>query len=227
MRRFIVYFLCVCTFSLLGCAKFIKPQKTDITDAFLEDLARDLAEINIMVENAKKEYPKETIAVKVLAPWRKPPVVKAKAASLRRGPIKEKINKKEIFNTIAFSTIMVPMVKGANVANILKIKEQDTEFYAVVNRKKIGVYIEEVASKEIIIDNKVIKIFEPDLAYKPKAVEVIAQYVSITSRIEEEANKILEKLTEIKNKYLNSPIYIEGFTIQFPIISVQIQFKFK
>ena len=222
MRKLFIFLMCVLIINIFACTSYIKPQKTEINSDLLEELSRDLAEINLMVENARKEYPEELLTAKVIEPWNKSKGAKfsvVTASKLKR------------FDVIAKSKIEVPTAKGLEAAVVLKyLPKGATGNYKalyVAGREEMFNVVLGAASKETVTDDFVIRIYDPGLAYRQEAVDAIKQYISITSRLEKTANKILQRLTELKNKYLNSPVYIEGFNISFPLISVEIQFKFK
>jgi len=201
-----------------SCAAHKKPQKLEIKNDLLISLSRDLAEINIMVENARNEFKSELLAVKVLKPWTYSPGEKfAKITP----------SKTNIFDLIAKSIIEVPTAKGYSIAEILKLKKGKDKFIAVVTPGMKDTTYMVVAPKATIVEGYPIKIYDPELAWDQKASKAITQYVSLTRRLEKKARQILEKLTELKKKYMDSLIYIEGFTISFPVLSVEIQFKFK
>ena len=213
------FFILICIVALsYSCAAHKKPQKLEIKNDLLISLSRDLAEIDIMVENARNEFKSELLSVKVLNPWKDSPGEKfAKITP----------SKTNIFELIAKSKIEVPTAKGYSIAEILKLKKGKDKFIAVVTPEMKNIPYMAVAPKATIVEGYPIKIYDPALAWDQKASKAITQYVSLTRRLEKKAKQILEKLTELKRKYIDSLIYIEGFTISFPVLSVEIQFKFK
>lgn len=216
MKRLMICLLCIFVLTV-SCTKYIKPQETEISDNLLDDLSSDLAEINVMVENANKEYKEELTMVKVLEPWTKRPGGKFSISTATR---------KEVYDVLAKSTIKAPTVKGYTVVEIFKLKGRKEEFIGVTGPETFG-DMQLSASKVSRAGGYPIKFYDSALAYDQKAYEAITKYVSFTSRLERTAKKILKKLAEFKKKYMESPIYIEGFTIHLPVISIDIQFKFK
>jgi hypothetical protein len=201
-----------------SCASHRKHQKAEIENDLLISLSRDLAEIDIMVENARNEFKSELLSVKVLKPWKDSPGEKfAKITA----------SKTTIFDLIAKSKIEVPTAKGFAIAEVLKLKTGKNKFIAVVTPEMKDTPYMAAAPKTTIVEGYPIKIYDPALAWDQKASKAITQYVSLTRRLEKKARQILDKLTELKKKYMDSLIYIEGFTISFPVLSVEIQFKFK
>ena len=212
-----IYFL-LCIFVLShGCAVYKKAQKADIKNSLLESLSRDLAEIDIIVENARNEFKEELMMVKVLEPWSESP-------GLKIGKVTA--STKEVFDVMAKSKIEVPTLKGLAIADVLKMKAGKTKFIGVFKPEMFDTVMAS-AFKESITEGYAIKFFDPQIAWDPKASKAIMQYVSLTARLEKKAREILDKLVQIKKKYMNSPIYIEGFTISLPLLSVDIQFKFR
>jgi len=69
--------------------------------------------------------------------------------------------------------------------------------------------------------------YDAEIAKDPDAVKAIGEYLSMTSRMEKAADTILKKLMELHNKYKTTQIQIESFNVNFPLISIDIQFKFK
>jgi len=194
-----------------------KPQKVEIKDSLLSSLSRDLAEIDIIIENARKEFKEELMMVKVLEPWSESPGIKFSKVTA---------STKEVFDVMAKSRIEVPMRKGFAIADVLKLKAGKSKFIGVARPEMFGTVLA-ATSKEFMVEGYPIKFYDPKLAWDPKASKAIIQYVSLMARLEKKAREILEKLADLKKKYMNSPIYIEGFTISFPVLSVDIQFKFK
>jgi len=204
-----------------GCTQYIMPGKTQISDALLENLSRDLAEINLMIEHAKSEYEeeleKEVMQVQVIEPWTKVSGLKFNITSP---------SERKVYDVLAKSKIKAPVAKGYKVADVMKLKGKEGVFMAVVSPEMLA-NVRASASKQTTAGSYSVKFYVPSLAYDSKSFEAVRKYVSLTSKLEATARKILEKLTEIKEAYSNSPIYIEGFTIQLPMISVNIQFKFR
>ena len=159
----------------------------------------------------------ELMMVKVLEPWSESPGIKFSKVTA---------STKEVFDVMAKSKIEIPMLKGYAIADVLKLKAGKSKFIGVASPEMFGTALA-ATSKESMVEGYPIKFFDPKLEKDPKASKAIIQYVSLTARLEKKAREILKKLAELKNKYMNSPIYIEGFTISLPILSVDIQFKFK
>ena len=216
MKKYVTCLLCVLVLTV-GCTKYIKSEKTRISDSLLKALSRDLAEINTMVENAREESKEEVMLVKVLKPWTASPGVKYKIATA---------SGEKVFDVMAKSRIEAPTVKGYAIAELLKLRGPKEEFIGVASP---GIYgtIQAAAPRESLAGGYPIKFYDPALAHDAKSFEAIRQYVSLTSTLEKTAEKILKKLAELKEKYLESPIVIEGFTIHLPLISIEIQFKFR
>jgi hypothetical protein len=204
-----------------GCTQYIMPGGMQISDSLLEDLSEDLAEINLMIEHARSEYEKElkeeAVQVQVIEPWSRVSGLKFAITSP---------SERNLYDVLAKSKIRAPLAKGYEVADVMKLKGKEGVFMAVVNPEMLA-NVWAGPSKQTTAGSYAVKFYAPALAYDSKSFEAVRKYVSLTSKLEEVARKILEKLTEIKEAYRNSPIYIEGFSIQLPMISVNIQFKFR
>jgi hypothetical protein len=211
--------LLLCFFSLnVSCFRQIKPPEVqEISDELLENLSKDLAEIQIMVENAQGKYKQEEMQVKVIEPW-------TESFGLKLG-LQTPSGRKE-FDVIRKSKIQVPMLKGWATADVFKLAEGKSRFIAVGRSDFWGKMVMSVPKESMVAGHQV-KFYDPQLGADQKSVDAVTKYVSLTYKLEDTARKILEKLKDLQKKYKESPIYIEGFNIQFPLISVTVLFKFK
>lgn len=204
----------------MGCIHYAKDtqlQKTEISDTLLADLSRDLAEVNFLIENAKQEYKPEQMSVKVIEPWTHPSKEKF-AISTPSG--------REEFAVKEKSKIAVPTQEGMKTTDVFKLMGKEGGFIGVIRPESVGVFTM-AATKKLEVEGRPIIFYDPLIGTDQKAIEAISQYVSLTDKIEDASKRILEKLAYLKKKYEEMPIYIEGFSLHLPAISVTIQFKFK
>jgi hypothetical protein len=202
---------------LTGCSHTFTTTKSEISDYFLERLSRDLAEIDLMVEKARNEYKPEGLTARVIETWSEPLVPKFIVGTP---------SGREEYRVLARSKIAVPSSRGYMLTTLLKLKGEKEKFIGVVKPEAVGAPLSAVGGETKAGDYSV-RFYDWALAHDKASYDAIKQYVSITSVLEKVAKEILDKLADVKKKYENSPIYIEGFTIELPIISVQIQFRFK
>jgi len=202
---------------IMGCSHILRTTKSEISDDLLERLSRDLAEIDLMVEKARNEYKPEALTARVIETWSEPLVPKF----VVRTP-----SRREEFKVLAESKIAVPSSRGYMLTTLLKLKGEKEKFIGVVKPEAMGIPLSAVGEETKAGDYSV-RFYDSTLAHDKVSYDAIKQYVSVTSVLEKVAKEILDKLAEVKKKYENSSIYIEGFTIELPIISVQIQFRFK
>ena len=213
--------VCLCILILtVGCAHYGKPPKVAISDQLIEKLSLQLAEINLMVENVREEHREEMPKmVKVIEPWTATPGVKFRVQTP---------SEREEFNVAAMSKVRVPKAGGFATAEIFKTLGEKEKFIGVISpvHEPLGTFVAHTAKKLEVGDYSV-KFYDATLVDDPISFEAIKQYVLFTSKLEEATKKILEKLRELKKEYEKLPIFIEGFSIQLPVITVQIHFKFK
>lgn len=222
MKKLLVLFLSVLMLNV-GCIRHIKSTEVqEINDELLDNLSKDLAEIHIMVENAQEKYKKEELAVKIVEPW---------TESLGLEFAYTTTSGREVFDVIAKSKVEVPTKDDWMTVAIFKLAGKKNKFIGVWKadywEKSKWERMMMSLTKESVAGGQQIRFYDPQLGADPISVEAIKQYVSFTSRLEDTARKILDKLKDLQKKYEGSPIYIEGFSIQFPLISVTVQFKFR
>ena len=202
---------------LWGCAQAVRPSKTDLRDRLLDNLARDLAEIHLMVESARTKYQSEIMSFRVLESWTLFPDTEIRKVTP---------SKARIYNVLQKSAVEVSTLNGPNVVHVLKIQGEEGVFIGIEKPGRVGTYHMGVFSEEHF-GGYLVRFYDAEIAKDPDAVKAIGEYLSMTSRMEKAANTILKKLMELHNKYKTTQIQIESFHVNFPMISIDIQFKFK
>jgi len=190
---------------------------SDPKESLIENLARDLSEINLIVENARKEYGKEALTFTIMDAWS---LAKQKQVQMIG------LSKAKIFNVVQKSTIEVPTQDGAMVIDVSKIQESKNTFIGIARPGRV-VAFDEPAQQLAVAGDYPIKLFDPALDLDAKAIEALIQYVTLTSRFEKTAKIILKKIFEIQEKYWDSGVSIERFDIGLPMISLDISFKLR
>ena len=200
-----------------GCAQTIRPSKTDLRDRLLDNFSRDLAEIHLMVESARAKYQTEVMSFRVMESW-------------TLFPDKEirKINPSQakIYNVLQKSAVEILTENGLDVVHILKIQGEEGIFIGIEKPGRVGAYHLGVFFEERF-ESHLVRIYDAKIAKDPTALKAVKEYLSMTSRMEKAANTILKKLMELHDKYKTTQIQIDGFHVHLPVISVDIQFRFK
>ena len=202
---------------LWGCAQTVGPRKSDLRDRLLDNLSRDLAEVHLMVENARAQYQSEAVSFRVLASWALFPDKEIRKVT----PSKAKI-----YNVLQKSVLEISTSKDPSVVHVLKIQGEEGVFMGIEKPERIGSYHMGVF-REDRMSGYLVRFYDSEMAKDPDAVKAIEEYLSMTSRMERAANTILKKLMELQTKYKTTQVQIESFRVNFPLMSIDIQFKFK
>ena len=191
-------------------------QYSEISEESLERLAMDLVVINTMAEDARRQYEKEILLAKVVEPWTET-TEQPRFFSWPSGTKK--------WEVMTQSKIEVPWQDGLSTVDIVKYVGDGETLFGVARE-----IMEPQAGwiPESKVEGQKVKWFDVELSEDPISYKAILEYIAVSSSLQKATDKILKKLTEMKNTYENSPIYIEGFDIHFPLlIQVSIHFKFK
>lgn len=200
-----------------GCAQTLRTSRSDLRDQLLDNLSRDLAEVHLMVESARTQYRSEIMSFRVLESWTLFPDKEIRKVT----PSKAKI-----YNVLQKSVVEVSTLNGPTIVHVLKIQGEEGVFIGIEKPGRIGTYHMGMFSEEQM-SGYLVRFYDSEMAKDPDAVKAIGEYLSMTSRMEKAANTILKKLMELHYKYNTSQIQIESFHVNFPLISIDIQFKFK
>ena len=215
MKRLVIGIYCVFALTA-GCANNTNVSP-DPRESLIENLSRDLSEINLIVENARKVYRQESLKFTILDAW-----------SLTRRKQVEVVgrSKAKIYNVIQKSTIEIPTQKETIVVDVSKIQVGEEKIVGVATPGRV-VAFGEPARLLAEAGGYPIRLYDSALKLDSTAIEAIDQYVTLTSTFENTAKIVLEKVIEIQEKYKDSSVSIERFNIHFPLISIDIQFKFR
>ena len=202
---------------LWGCAQAIRPGKTDLRDRLLNNMARDLAEIHLMVESARTQYQSEILSFRVLESWTLFPDTEIRKVTPSTA---------KIYNVLQKSAVEVSTLNGPKVVHVLKIQGEEGVFIGIEKPGRVGSYHMGVFSEEHF-GGYLVRFYDAEIAKDPDAVKAIGEYLTMTSRMEKAAYTILRKLMELNDKYKTTQLQIESFHVNFPLISIDVQFKFK
>jgi len=200
-----------------GCTGAIALRSTDTKKELLDNLSGDLAGINLIAENARREFGTEPLNFHILDAWSL-----AKEKQFQKvGPSKAKI-----FTVLQTSVIEIPTSKKSITVEISKIRGEEQKFFGVTRPQQSGVFYSD-APLLAETGGYPILLYDPMLELDGEAVEAITRYVSLTARFEHTAKIIFQKMLEVQEKYKDAAVSIESFTIQLPILSLDIRFKVK
>jgi hypothetical protein len=214
MKRFMVGLFCVLMITG-GCAGNMTQIFPNTKENLIENLSRDLSEVNLIVENARKEYKQETLKFRIIDAWS---LAKEKQVQMIGS------SQAKIYNVVQKSTIEIQTTEDI-IVDVSKIQEGNEKSIGVVRTGRI-VAFNEPAQLLAETGGYPIKLYDPALDLDDKAIEAITQYVMLTSKFEKTASIILKKVIEIQEKYKDSTVSIEQFSIHFPQVSIDIQFRF-
>ena len=199
------------------------PSTIEISDELWDELTRDLARIQVLVDSTNQYLERERKTLKIKAePWTK--------------PSDEFLALHPIYNTSSFAVeritkAKIPTVAASEViAKIIKLKKCDYKeacyfiepYEADLSRQSSLGSMESITDKEIYA-----KAFGFDIANKVDKKAVLS-FLNYDKMIEDGYWKISNAIRDIQKKYKGSPIYIEGFKVHLGIpFWVEVVFKFR
>ena len=157
MKQLIFCSLCL-LFLTTGCATGVNLKATDPKEKLLENLSGDLAEINLIVENARKDYRADALNIRILDAW-----------SLAKEKQLQKIglSQAKIITVLQKSTIEIPTAKAKVVIEVSKIQGEEGKFIGVARPDSLGVFYTE-APLLGEAGGYPIKLFDPSLELRAK-----------------------------------------------------------
>lgn len=200
-----------------GCTNDINLKTSDPRQHLLDNLSSDLAEINLIAENARKEFQTETLEIRILDAW-----------SLAKEKQFQKIggSQAKIITVLQTSIIEIPTLKKSVVVEISKIQDGDSKLFGVDRPQSVGEFYTQ-APMLAEAGGYEIRLYDSTLDLDDEAVEAIKRYVMLTARFEKTAKIIFKKMLEVQEKYKDSAVAVESFSIQLPSIIINIHFKIK
>ena len=192
-----------------------KFKESEIPDQFWDELSQDLAELQVVVNSSNKKIELEDFKLNVKAkPWKYPLNMSLKIDSVSLA-IKKMTQAK------------LPTEEGYLAAKIYKIKEEvytdqslRRPFYLVLHPTKPSNTLHYMTPKKIMIG------LDPKLNKVEK--NKLINFLNLDNMLYEYHNDIIVEVKKLQEKYANSPIYIDGFTIHTRIPhSIDISIKFK
>ena len=209
---------CLCIFLfIMGCTTDTNLKSVDPKEHLLENLSGDLAEINLIVENARKEYKTDSLNIRILDAW-----------SLAKEKHLQKIglSQAKVITVLQKSIIEIPTLNSTVVVEVSKIQGEEGKFIGVARPESLGVFYTEAPLLGEAGGYK-IKLFDPLLELDSEAIEAVKAYVTQSARFEKTAKIIFKKMMEFQEKYRDAAVSIEHFSIHLPLIAINIQFKVK
>ena len=199
----------------IGCTPDVNLKPTDPKKQLLDNLSTDLAEINLIVENARREYDIEPLSIRILDAWSLAKEKQLQKIGLSQG---------KIYTVLQKSVIEIPTLKTPVVVEVSKIQGEGGKFFGVSSPDSLGVFYAE-APVLAETGGYSIRLYDPSLELNSEAIEAIKDYVTLTSRFEKTAKILFKKMLEVQEKYRDAPVSIERFDIHLPMIAIDIQFK--
>ncbi|MBW1993523.1 MAG: hypothetical protein JRI77_03620 [Deltaproteobacteria bacterium] len=216
MRKIHIGSFCILVL-LAGCAGNMGQISSNAEENLIANLSRDLSEINLIVENARKQYPQQALKFQIIDAWS---LTKQKQVQVLDS------RKAKVYSVIQKSTIKVLTEKDTMLIDVSKIQEGEKIFIGVARSGSL-VALDEPAPTLEEAGGYVIKLYDRMLKLDASAMEALRQYVVLSSRYEKTARIILKKILEIHEKYKGSSVAIDQFIVHFPSISIELQFKFR
>lgn len=201
---------------LTSCASVQgKFRESEILDQFWDELSQDLAELQVMINSSNKKFELEDFKLNVKTePWKYPLNMSLKIDSVSLA-IKKMTEAK------------LPTEEGYLAAKIYKIKEEvytdqslRRSFYLVLHPTKPSNTLHYMTPKKIMIG------LDPKLNKVEK--NKLINFLNLDNMLYAYHKDIIVEVKKLQEKYENSPIYIDGFTIHTGIPhSIDISIKFK
>lgn len=205
---------CIFTF-VVGCTGTMHLKSTNTRDRLIDNLSADLAEVNLMVENARKGYQSEPLDIRIIDAW---------SLAKEEQILKVRPSPAKLYTVLQRSTIEVPTALGPMLVEVSKIQSEDGKFVGIARPDKFGTLTMK-APVLAEVDGYSIKQYDPALKLDAAALDAVRAYVTRTVRFEKTAKIIFKKMLEIQEKYKYAAVSIESFQIHLPLISIEIQFK--
>jgi hypothetical protein len=201
----------------VGCTTGVNLNPDDPRQNLLDNLSSDIAEINLIAENASKEFKADPLEIKILDAW-----------SLAKEKQFQKIgaSQAQIITVLQTSVIEIPTLKATVVVEISKIQEGKERLFGVARPQSEGEFYTR-APLLAEAGGYPIRLYDPSLDLDKEAIEAIKRYVLLTARFEKTAKVILKKMLEVQEKYRDAAVSIESFDIHLPSIAIDIHFRIK
>ena len=189
-----------------------------VSDDLLRSLSKDLAEVDLLVENLRRTYtlPKtylQDLEFFIDEAHRPKFVIKTPSKSVE-------------YDVLQKTMVEIPTEGGPRQLILAKINTREGPAWAVLPSREQ--YLMALCPRIKKPNLKYpIYVYDLSVAREPGAQDALVERVATTEQLSSIADKIYLKLSEIAKKYLISPVRIEGFTLSLPDLSVQIHFKIR
>ncbi len=200
-----------------GCTTDVNLKPSDPRQHLLDNLSSDIAEINLIAENASKEFEAEPFEMKILDAW-----------SLAKEKQFQKVSgsQAQVITVLQTSIVEIPTSKEPVVVEISKIQEGENKLFGVARPQSEGEFYTQ-APLLAEAGGYSIRLYDPYLNLDKEAIEAIVRYVKMTARFEQTAKILFKKMLEVQEKYKDADVSVESFDIHLPSISVDVHFRFK
>lgn len=201
----------------MGCTTGVNLNPDDPRQSLLDNLSSDIAEINLIAENASKEFQTESLEIRILDAW-----------SLAKEKQFQKVGggKAQIITVLQTSVIEIPTLKASVVVEISKIQVGKDKLFGVARPQSEGEFYTQ-APLLAEAGGYPIRLYDPSLNLDKEAIEAIKRYVTLTARFEKTAKIIFKKMLEVQEKYKDAAVSIESFDVHLPSIAIDIHFRIK
>lgn len=218
------FFLVLIALLALGCVKPLQVMDTTETpDKLWEEISEDLAHLYTLVDSYNKNIESERSLLKVaVEPWRYP---KEEIISIKKPS--EEIK----YSVIKVADAKVPTKTGVVEAQIAKVLgPQGISWFAAdkkyIQTPRAHMFLSK-SFKAIPWEGKKIPLYAfGALTDEVEVILAMKKFVLFDNLIDKAYKKITQTIEFVQKKYENSPIYIDGFTVNIGIaFSFAINFK--
>ena len=217
MKKFFLVFIALL---VLGCVKPLQViDTTETPDKLWEEISEDLARLYTLVESYNENIKSERSLLKVaVGPWVYPKMKTISIKEIKYSVIKEALAK-------------VPTKTGIVEAKIAKALGPKGISWFAADKKYIqmpmGHMFLSKSFKAIPWEGKKIPLYTfGSLDDDIKAIPAMKKFVLFDNLIDKAYKRITQAIEFVQKKYENSPIYIDGFTVNIGIaFSFAINFK--
>lgn len=204
-------------FLTVGCTTPGDLKPNDPRQHLLDNLSGDIAEINLIAENARKEFTSEPLEMRILDAW-----------SLAKEKQFQKIgdSQAQIITVLQTSVVEIPTLKESLVLEISKIQKGEEKLFGVARPQSEGAFY---TPAPLLAESGgySIRLYDPSLDLDKEVIDAIKRYVLLTARYEQTVKIIFKKMLEVQEKYRDAAVSIDSFNIHLPSISIDIHFRIR
>jgi hypothetical protein len=254
MKKASIIVVVLVSFSFISCT-YLTKKPVDIDDKLLNELSQDLAEIHMMVDSANSALSDDSdkMNAAIVKKWNTAGLYRTFFLPVESGRAEQSFDFINSRSIISVKNEKGNSVK----AEILRLGSPNNNVYAVAksffegpmaigdvppkspdeiyHSHNLDTSIDSnsyllpkyALAKSIPVGGLKLNIYDPDLALDSVTIGAVSDYIFSSRKVDKYMKEILERLEYMKKKYEASPIYFDGFSIQFPPISIKFDFKLK